>query len=91
MANNKINPLEKGDSGRTMMHTATANEVIAAINRLLSLQIKPEGAGRVIISDANIVIELKGGRLNAETFALDVWLSGAPAKLNVYADGPPVS
>lgn len=82
---NKIQLLEKGDSGRTMMHADVANEVIAALNRLLSLQIKPEGAGRVIISDANIVIELKIGKSRRK----NVCHNGQPATQGFYTDGDP--
>lgn len=86
--NNQIKPLEKGDSSRTMMHTELANEVISAVNRIHSLQIKPEGAGKVIISDANIVIELsgKGGGLGQDT--LNACHNGQPST-RVFECGPP--
>lgn len=83
----KIDLLEKGDSGRTMMHAETANEVIAAVNRLLSLQIKPEGAGRVVMSEANVVLELKkggGGELEMKTLCH----LGAPAQQPIMVGGP---
>ncbi len=62
-----VNPVIKGDTGRTMMHAAVANEVIDSVNdqgatvkALRKLSISPPEAGIVKWSDANVVIALKG-------------------------------
>jgi hypothetical protein len=52
-----ITRLEKGDTTRTAMHTAVMNEIIDKLNTLLAIEVKPQGAGKFIYSDGNVVFE----------------------------------
>lgn len=50
-----IQPLVKGDEGRTMLHTDTANQIIATINTLWNM--RGTGGIRIYRSGYNIVID----------------------------------
>ncbi len=82
---NQIKLLEKGDSSRTMLHTEVANEVIKKVNR--PIEIKPDGAGRVVETEANIIIEITGKDSLGQS-ALNACHNGQPST-RVFECGPP--
>ena len=53
-----IEPLKTG-SNRTLLSAATANELIAALNALLNLEVKRGAKDRLHVADGNAVLELK--------------------------------
>lgn len=62
----RVSRVQKGDTGRTMMHAAVANEVIDSnndhedlIKALRNLKVSPTEAGQLQIADANAVLVLK--------------------------------
>lgn|GEM_PF-5954001 len=78
----QLQKLQKG-SNETLLVTERANEIIGAINALLSMSITPSDAGKVSVSEGNVVIDLTGlidsyGALPVNK--LDVTHMGAPAK-----------
>lgn len=43
-----------------MLDTATANKLIQAVNQILSLIVAPNGAGKLVSSDAGVILDLSG-------------------------------
>jgi hypothetical protein len=54
----EIAEFTKGDKERTAMHAESINELVKAINKLLKMEVKPEG--KLTVSDANAVLEVSG-------------------------------
>jgi hypothetical protein len=53
----KIEPLTKGDSTRTARHADVMNEIIDKVNLLLAMSVSPQGSGKFLVSDSNIVLD----------------------------------
>jgi hypothetical protein len=54
----QIQEIVKGDKSRTMMHAKVANELIKAINSVLTGQIIPAQAGSIQADENSFVINL---------------------------------
>ena len=39
-------------------HAAVMNEIIDAINALMSMTVSPQGVGKLVYSDGNVVLQL---------------------------------
>ena len=57
---NQIARLQKGKSDRTARHADVMNEIIDALNKLIMLTVKPDGAGKLMMADGNAVLQLTG-------------------------------
>ncbi len=71
-AGGRITRVTKGDKGRTMMHTAVANEVIDKVNEhdaiiqaLKKAMVSPKSAGSFKWSDGNLVLILNTVKCDA--------------------------
>ncbi len=54
----KIERLKKGDKDRTARHADVMNEIIDKLNALHNMTVSPQGAGKFIYADGNIVLQL---------------------------------
>ena len=57
-----IQVLTKGQAP-TLLDTEKANELITAINALLSMEVQPQGAGKLVSSKGKVQLDLRGGGL----------------------------
>jgi hypothetical protein len=77
----QIARLEKGNKDRTAMHADVMNEIIDKLNALLAMQVQP--AGKLIVSDANVVLDLTAGK----TVDLHVCVEGVEKVATFYIQG----
>ena len=54
----KIERLKKGDKERTARHADVMNELIDQLNAWGAIKVSPDGGGKFIFSDANVILQL---------------------------------
>ena len=83
----EIQPFAEGESPGSWS-AERMNELVGQLNAWRLATVKPEGAGKFVISDANVILEIKAPDGGTVTLDVAVWVAGSDAAPITYS--PPM-